>query len=152
MNFTDQEKEFISHLIGIRTSHPDKADYVSPYTAKKDEVFTHSQMINLNQRIYKSKKKNLYVIREVLSNYYSGQVLIIAEEYFWKTQCRSLFTVAMIQDNINDTFFPSLEDINKSVNHYLEQYDKAIEGGHYEVIPVSDDEKERVVSYVWGAG
>jgi hypothetical protein len=99
----------------------------------------------------KKMTMNLYVIREVLSNLYSGQFICIANEEYWKSSCRSLFTVAMIQDTESDGI-PTLEYINETVNQYLEEYDKAIEGGHYEVIRVSDEEKERVVSYVWGAG
>jgi hypothetical protein len=75
--------------------------------------------------------KNLYIISKVLFDYSGGIVIIIATNL---DECRSLFTEK----------FPNSECV--------EEFDGAIEGNYYKVIPVNDNEESRIVEYLHGGG
>lgn len=72
--------------------------------------------------------KNVYIVSEVLSDYTSGMVVIIASDL---NECRSIF---------------------ESEFYELTEYDKAIANGKYQVIPTNSDQESRIVSYVYGGG
>ena len=76
--------------------------------------------------------KNLYIVEEVLSDYTSGMVVMIASNL---DECRSMF----------------IEELGCSYSDFwVNEYDKAIEKKKYKVIPVSDNEETRIVSYAHG--
>ena len=77
--------------------------------------------------------KNLYIVQEVLYDYTDGMVVIIASNL---DECRSLFI---------DEF-----GYGACLDTVIKEYDKAIAGNSYKVIPVSVNEESRVVSYVYG--
>jgi hypothetical protein len=93
------------------------------------------------------RKKNLYIINEVFNEDQPGKVVIVAREWCWQSVCRSLFTVSVVQEYISISGTPTLESINSFVSHYLREYDAAIENGDYNVIQVSENEEERMVSF-----
>ena len=72
--------------------------------------------------------KNVYIINNVLSDYTSGMVVMIAPDL---AGCRALF-----ENEFSD----------------LDEFDKAIEDGQYEVIPADTIQESRIVSYVYGGG
>ena len=74
---------------------------------------------------------NLYIIKEVLSDYTSGLVVIAAENL---ERCRELF-IAEFGD----------------VYYTVREYDEAIRLENYKVLPVAN-QSEGVVSYVYGGG
>lgn len=77
--------------------------------------------------------KNIYIVEDVLYDYTSGMVVIIAENL---DECRSLFI---------SEFAYGIEDDMIATN-----YDVAIAQGCYKVVPVGDNEESRIVSYVHG--
>ena len=73
--------------------------------------------------------KQLYVLREVLTDYTSGMVVIIATDV---NECRNIFAEKFsYRDELLDEFEDSILK-------------------HCEVIPVSENEVSRIVSYVFG--
>jgi hypothetical protein len=72
--------------------------------------------------------KNVYIISEVLSDYTSGMVVIVASDL---AECRSIF---------EDQFYN------------LEEFDSAISDNKYQVIPTDANQESRLVSYVYGGG
>ena len=72
--------------------------------------------------------QNVYIINNVLSDFTSGMVVIIAPDL---AGCRGLF---------ENEFYE------------LDEFDKAIEDGKYEVIPTDANQESRIVSYVYGGG
>jgi len=73
--------------------------------------------------------KNLYIISEVLFDYSGGIVIIIATNL---DECRLLFA----------------ESFRAPI--LLKEFDEAIEGNYYKVIPVNDNEESRIVEYLHG--
>jgi hypothetical protein len=74
---------------------------------------------------------NLYIIKEVLSDYTSGLVVIAAENL---ERCRELFIA-----EFGDLYYT------------VREYDEAIRLENYKVLPVAN-QSEGVVSYVYGGG
>ena len=71
---------------------------------------------------------NLYIIEQVLSDYTSGMVVIAAASL---KRCRELFV--------------------EEFDWYKDEYDCAIEKGHYKVLQAAN-QPEGIVSYVYGGG
>lgn len=146
MNLSKIEKRFIRSLI-LNRHKTNNSDYSTGFTG--DEPYLHSQMESLSERFLKFHKiQNLYLINNS-SEFSVGQFICITNEEFWESSCRSMFTVKMIDETIQECVSPTLEDIHRSVSCYLEEFDKSIQDGNYQVIPVSDEEEERIVSCTW---
>lgn len=76
-----------------------------------------------------SEMKNVYIVSEVLSDYTSGMVVIVASDL---SEARSLF-------------------LNEFEDH-VREYDSAISNNKYQVISTNIHQESRVVSYVYGGG
>lgn len=89
--------------------------------------------------------KNLYIINEVLYDYSTGIVIIIATNL---DECRSLFTekFRVMDDHIEKLPLVWWQDFTGCIA----EYDKAIELKKYKVIPVNDNEESRIVDFLYG--
>lgn len=147
MKLSRIEKDFIHSLI-LNRHRTNNSDYFTGYTG--DEPYLHSQMESLSERFlkFKHKSKNLYLFNNS-SEFSVGQFICITNDEFWRIKCRSMFTVTMIHECIERCVTPELEGIHRDVSRYLEEFDKSIQDRNYQVIPVSDEEEDRVVSCTW---
>lgn len=93
--------------------------------------------------------KNVYVINNVLCVDETGLVVIVAREKDWANRARALYTEAILPLCCNSVN-TDIDEVCKQAKRLLVEFDAAIAGNHYTVIPTSPETPEAVVSYVHG--
>jgi hypothetical protein len=97
----------------------------------------------------KPQPKNVYVITNVLVGEESGLVVMVVREKNWVERARALYTEAMLPFCCSGAS-TDLDTVYGEVKELLTEFDAAIAGNHYTVVPTSPETPEQVINYVHG--